>query len=155
LHSAQDVNATGIQKHIAQDHILVLNAKANTTQPCVQRIQILQQNAPYAEETTRPITKVATYKQNYKKQQAKQQFNHNKMSLNHITRILISTIIINSFFNHNQPPVPTPVKQHAPHSQTLSQKLQSPKISEQLSTFLNELKAMFNQLIKQNKWYYT
>jgi hypothetical protein len=41
LYSAQDVSATGIQKHIAQDHILVLNAEANTTQPCVKRIQIL------------------------------------------------------------------------------------------------------------------
>jgi hypothetical protein len=62
-----------LQKHIARDRILVLNAEANTTQPCVQRIQILPQNVPYAEEITRPITKVATYIKTYKKQEAKQQ----------------------------------------------------------------------------------
>jgi hypothetical protein len=95
LYSAQDVSATGIQIHIAQDHILVLNAEASTTQPCVKRIQILQQYAPNAEEITRPITKVATYIKTYKKQQAKQQFNHDSTSLNHITDILTSTAISN------------------------------------------------------------
>jgi tRNA nucleotidyltransferase (CCA-adding enzyme) len=63
-------SATGIQKHIAQDRILVLNAEVNTTQPCLKRIQILQQNALYVEKTTRPITKVATYIKTYKKQEA-------------------------------------------------------------------------------------
>jgi hypothetical protein len=42
-------------KNIAQDriHVLVLNVEMNTTQPCVKRIQVLQQ---IAEETTRLFT---------------------------------------------------------------------------------------------------
>jgi hypothetical protein len=87
LYSAQDVSATGTQKHIAQDR--VLNAVANTTQPCVKRIQILLQNAPYAEETTRSITKVATYIKTYKRQEAKQQLNQDEILLNPTTETLI------------------------------------------------------------------
>ena len=52
--------------------------------------------------------------------------------------------------NHNQPPVPTPANQQTPYSRILTQNLQSSNISEQLSTFLNEFKGRFNQLIKQN-----
>jgi hypothetical protein len=82
LYSAQDVSATGIQKHTAQDRILVLNAEANTTQPCVKTIHILQQNAPYAEETTRLITKVATYIETYK---SKKENNSTKTKLYSVT----------------------------------------------------------------------
>jgi hypothetical protein len=95
LCSAQDVSATSIQKHIAQDRILVLKAEANTTQPCVKRIQILLQNVPYAKETTWLIAKVATYIKTYKKQEAKQQFNQDKTLLNDITETLTSTIVTN------------------------------------------------------------
>jgi hypothetical protein len=95
LHSAQDISAPGIQKHIAQDRILVLNAEANTAQPCIKRVQILRQNAPYAEETTQLITKAATYINIYKKQEAKQQLNQDETLLNHITETLTSTIITN------------------------------------------------------------
>jgi thiaminase len=73
----------------------VLNAEANATQPCLKRIQILQQNAPYVEETTRLITKVATYIKTYKKQEAKQQLNQDEALLNHITETLTSTVITN------------------------------------------------------------
>jgi hypothetical protein len=66
---------------IAQGRILVLNAEANTTQPCVRIIQVLQDNANYAEETTQPFTKVATYIKTYKKQEAKEQFNLDKTSV--------------------------------------------------------------------------
>jgi hypothetical protein len=93
LYSAQDVSVTGIQKLIALDRILVLNAEANITQPCAKRIQILQQNAPYAEETNQPITKVATYIKAYKKQEAKQQFNQGENPLSHKTQALTSTAI--------------------------------------------------------------
>jgi hypothetical protein len=93
LYSAKDVSVTGIQKHIAQDRLLVLNAEANITQPRVKSIQTLQQNAPYAEETTQPVTKVVTYIRTYKKQEARKQFNHDETSLNHITQALTSTAI--------------------------------------------------------------
>jgi hypothetical protein len=79
LYSAQDVSAAGIQKHIVQDRILVLNAKVNTTQSCVKRIRILQQNA---EETIRPTTEVASY---IKLTKSKKQNNSTKMKLHSIT----------------------------------------------------------------------
>jgi hypothetical protein len=63
LYSAQDISAKGIQKYIVE---------VNTTQPCVKRIQILQQIPPYAEETIRIITKAATFVKTYKKQETKQ-----------------------------------------------------------------------------------
>jgi hypothetical protein len=94
LYSAQDVSATGIQINIAQDRILVLNVEANKTQPCVTRINILQQNVPYAEETTRLNTKVTSYIKIYKKQEAKQ-FTQDVTLLNYITLALTSTVITN------------------------------------------------------------
>jgi competence CoiA-like predicted nuclease len=94
LYSAQDVSVTGIQKHIAQDRMLVSNAKANIIQPSVKRIQTLQQNAPYAEEITRPTIKTATYIIIYKEQEVKQQFKQGETLLNHITQALTSTAII-------------------------------------------------------------
>jgi hypothetical protein len=52
--------------------------------------------------------------------------------------------------NPNQTPVPIPANQETSYSQIIPQNLQSPNISEQLSTFLNESKAIFNQLMNQN-----
>jgi hypothetical protein len=74
LYSAQDVSVKGIQKHIAQDRILLLNEEANITQLSVKRIQTLRQNAPCEEEITRPTIKAATYIKIYKEEEAKQQF---------------------------------------------------------------------------------
>jgi hypothetical protein len=93
LYKAQDASVTGIQKHTAQDRMLVSNAEANITQPSVKRIQTLQQNAPYAEEITRPTIKAATYIKTYKEQEAKQQFNQGGTLLKHITQALTSTAI--------------------------------------------------------------
>jgi competence CoiA-like predicted nuclease len=89
--SMKYVSVMGIQKHIAQDRILVSNAEANTIQPSVKRIQTLQQNAPYAEEITRPTIKAATYIKTYKEEETKQQFNRGETLLNHITQALTST----------------------------------------------------------------
>jgi hypothetical protein len=36
------------------------------------------------------------------------------------------------------------------YSQVLTQNQQSPTVVDQLSTFLNEFKALFNQLVNQN-----
>jgi hypothetical protein len=52
--------------------------------------------------------------------------------------------------NPNQPPVPISANQQATYSQILLQNQHSPNISKQLSTFLNEFKAMFSQLINRN-----
>jgi hypothetical protein len=71
LYSAQDVSATDTQKHIAQDLMLVSNVKVNITQLNVERIQTLQQNAPYEEEITRLAIKAATYIKTYESQQTK------------------------------------------------------------------------------------
>jgi predicted nucleotidyltransferase len=98
LYNAQHVSATSIQKHIVQDHILVLNAEVNTTQSCVKRIQILQQNVHCVEETTWLIIKVVTYTKTYKKQAEKQQINLDGTLVNHITETLTSTIIINFLY---------------------------------------------------------
>jgi predicted nucleotidyltransferase len=95
LYNAQHVSATGIQKHTVQ---LLLNAEVNTTQPCVKRIQILQQNVHCVEETTWLITKVVTYTKTYKKEAEKQQINLDGTLLNHITETLTSTIITNFLF---------------------------------------------------------
>jgi hypothetical protein len=93
LYSAYDISVKGMQKHIAQDRILVLNAEVNIAQPSVKTIQTLQQNAPYAEEITRPTVKAATYIKIYKEQEAKQQFRQGETILNHITQALTSTAI--------------------------------------------------------------
>jgi hypothetical protein len=45
---------------------------------------MIQKNEPYAEETSRPIKKVATYTKTYEKQVAKQ-FYQDEILLNHIT----------------------------------------------------------------------
>jgi hypothetical protein len=50
----------------------------------------------------------------------------------------------------NQPPGPIPTNQPASYSQIRLQNQYSQNISEQFSTFLNEFKAMFNQLTNQN-----
>jgi hypothetical protein len=114
----------------------VLNAEAVTTEPCVQRIQILQQYAPYAEEITRQITNVATYIKTFKKQEAKQQFNHDKTLLNYITQILTSTIIISSF---------KPQSTSSPDSSKttdplVSNTLTKPAVTQHIRAALNVLK---------------
>jgi hypothetical protein len=143
LNSAQDVSATGIQKHIAQDLMLVSDVEANITQPSAERLQTLQQNALCAEEITRPTIKTATYIKSCKAQETKQQSKTKaKLSQPHSTSINININSNDEFppLKPNQTPVEISVNQQASYSHILLQNQHSLNISEQFPTFLNEFK---------------
>lgn len=73
-----------------------------------------------------------------------------KITQTHTANININDNNQFPILNPDQPPIQTPINQHTSYSQILKQNQQSLDITEQLTAFLNEFKAMFNQLINQN-----
>jgi len=138
-----------ILKPTAPDRMSASSVRDNTIRPCALKNILTQPRAHYAAETTQRVTKDVRYTQIYNKHGAKPI----TQLIHPLLRIPLQQSI--SMTPVNPPLSPTP---HAPapeHPTTSYSRIvihhQHPtNTAEQLPIFLNEFKAMFNQLIQQN-----
>ena len=144
----------GHTKITAPDHMFALSVGANTIGPCGQNTLMPQSRVLYVTENTRRATNDVLYINNL--QQARDKTHRS----NHPTATQTSTTPVNindtsqfplPYKVHSVPaPEPPPFPFPSPYSYIATHHQQPINVAKQLSTYLNEFKTMFGQLIQQN-----
>ena len=136
------------QTYCSRPYVCVKCGAEHNTTLCT-KAQLLQPRAHYAAETTQRVTKDVWYTKFYNKYGAKSI----TQLIHPLIRLPLHQSISMTPVNSPLPRTPLdPATEHSPtsYSRIVTHHQHPTNMAEQLSIFLNEFKAMFNQLIQQN-----
>ena len=144
----------GTPKATAPDHMFALSVGPNTIRPCAQMTLLPQPLVLYVAENTRRAIKNVLYTNIYSKHGVKPIAQTTQPPLRLLPLQLTSTTPVNTPLPYKLHPVPAPepppFPSPSPYSYISTHHQQPIYMAEQLSTFLNEFKTVFGQLIQQN-----